>query len=150
MANWMSWLVPAGLLVIMEIFSGTFYLLMVAIGFAAGALMAWLGFAEITQVIVAAVVGLAATYALRKSKYGKPHRTDAARDPNVNLDIGQIVRIDDWQNIEGQQYVARVMYRGAMWDVDLEQNADPVPGLFTIREIRGSRLIVGNSALHTK
>ena len=134
----------------MEIFSGTFYLLMVAIGFAAGALMAWLGFAEITQVIVAAVVGLAATYALRKSKYGKPHRTDAARDPNVNLDIGQIVRIDDWQNIEGQQYVARVMYRGAMWDVDLEQNADPVPGLFTIREIRGSRLIVGNSALHTK
>ena len=150
MANWMSWLVPAGLLVIMEIFSGTFYLLMVAIGFAAGALMAWLGFAEITQVIVAAVVGLAATYALRKSQYGKPHRIDAARDPNVNLDIGQIVRIDDWQNTEGQQFAARVMYRGAMWDVDLEQNADPAPGLFTIREIRGSRLIVGNSALHTK
>ncbi|HEY8027458.1 MAG TPA: NfeD family protein [Burkholderiaceae bacterium] len=150
MANWMTWLVPAGVLVIMEIFSGTFYLLMVAIGFAAGGLAAWVGFAELTQVIVAAVVGLVATFVLRKSKYGKPHKTNAARDPNVNLDIGQILRIDEWKNIEGQQYVARVMYRGAMWDVDLEENADPQAGLFTIREIRGSRLIVANSALHTK
>ena len=150
MANWMTWLVPAGLLVIMEIFSGTFYMLMIAIGCAAGALAAWLGFAEITQVIVAAVVGLAATFILRKSKYGKPHKTDAARDPNMNLDIGQILRIDEWQDIEGQHYVARVMYRGAMWDVDLEENAEPHAGLFTIREIRGSRLIVANSALHSK
>jgi membrane protein implicated in regulation of membrane protease activity len=146
----MTWLAPAGVLVILEIFSGTFYLLMVAVGFAAGGLAAWLGAGDAAQVVAAAAVALAATYILRKSKFGKIHKTDAARDPNVNLDIGQILSIDEWKNNEGQQYVARVTYRGAMWDVELEQHADPRPGLFTIREIRGSHLIVANHALHAK
>jgi membrane protein implicated in regulation of membrane protease activity len=146
----MAWLVQSGILVILEIFSGTFYLLMIAIGFAAGGLAAWLGAGDAVQVMVAAVVGLAATFVLRKSRLGKIRRTDAARDPNVNLDIGQILSIDEWKNNKGEQYIARVMYRGALWDVELEENADPLPGLFTIREIRGSRLIVSNHALHAK
>jgi len=150
MTNLMTWLVPAGILVILELSSGTFYLLMVAIGFAAGGLTAWLGFDISSQILVAAAVALVATYILRRSKYGKSETTDAARDPNVNLDIGQILKIDEWKNNEGQQYVARVMYRGAMWDVVLEENGDPKPGLFTICEMQGSRLIVTNSALHTK
>ena len=150
MANWMNWLVPAGVLIILEVFSGTFYLLMVAIGFGAGGLAAWMGASDISQVVAAAVVGIVATYALRKSKFGKARKTDATRDPNVNLDIGQILSIDEWKNKEGEQYVARVMYRGAMWDVELEQHADPRPGLFAIREIQGSRLIVTNNALHNK
>ena len=135
---------------ILEIFSGTFYLLMVASGFAAGGLTAWLGAGDTTQVLVAAAVALAATFLLRKSKFGKIRKTDAARDPNVNLDIGQVLNIDEWKSQEGQRSVARVMYRGALWDVELEENADPRPGLFTIREIQGSRLIVSNNALHTR
>ncbi|MBV8666175.1 MAG: NfeD family protein [Burkholderiaceae bacterium] len=150
MEHWMTWLVWAGILVVLEVFSGTFYLLMVALGFATGALAAWLGASETVQVVLAAVVGVAATYALRKSKYGKLAKGDAARDPNVNLDIGQILNIGEWKNPQGEQYVARVMYRGAMWDVQLERHAEPRPGLFTIREIQGSRLIVSNSAMHTK
>jgi membrane protein implicated in regulation of membrane protease activity len=148
MTHWMTWLVPAGFLVILEVFSGTFYLLMVAIGFGAGGLAAWLGASDTWQVVAAAVVGVAATYALRNSKYGKIHKTDAARDPNVNLDIGQILSIDEWKNNENQQYVARVMYRGAMWDVELEHSAEPRPGLFVIREIQGSRLIVAQNTRH--
>ena len=31
MADWINWLVAAGLLVVLELFSGTFYLLMIAI-----------------------------------------------------------------------------------------------------------------------
>ena len=150
MTNWMTWLVLAGVLVILEIFSGTFYLLMIAIGMAAGALLAWFGVGDTAQVIVAAIVAVIATYLLRKSKYGKIQTTDAARDPNVNMDIGQILSIDEWKNEQGEQYVARVTYRGAMWDVELEENADPRPGLFKIREIRGSCLIVANNALHAK
>ncbi len=148
MTNWMTWLVLAGVLVILEVFSGTFYLLMVAIGFGAGGLAAWLGASDTWQVVVAALVGVGATTALRKSKFGKTRKTDAARDPNVNLDIGQILSIDEWKNNEGQQYVARVTYRGAMWDVELQHNADPRPGLFAIREIQGSRLIVANNTVH--
>jgi membrane protein implicated in regulation of membrane protease activity len=147
----MTWLVLAGILVILEIFSGTFYLLMIAIGLAAGGLLAWFGVGDSAQVVAAAVVALVATFLLRKSKYGKMQRQDdAARDPNVNMDIGQVVNVDEWKNEQGEQYLARVMYRGAKWDVELEEHADPQPGLFKISEIRGSRLIVTNHALHAK
>ena len=40
MADWIMWLVAAGVLVALELFSGTFYLLMVAIGALAGGLQA--------------------------------------------------------------------------------------------------------------
>ncbi|HCN90871.1 MAG TPA: NfeD family protein, partial [Oxalobacteraceae bacterium] len=36
MTDWIVWSVLAGILVILELFTGTFYLLMIAIGFAAG------------------------------------------------------------------------------------------------------------------
>ena len=151
MTNWMTWLVLAGVLVILEIFSGTFYLLMIAIGMAAGGLLAVVGAGDAIQAVVAAIVALAATYLLRKSKYGKiQKKDDAARDPNVNMDIGQIISVDEWKDEQGQQFVSRVTYRGAMWDVELEHHAEPRPGLFKICEIRGSRLIVTNHALHAK
>ncbi len=138
MADWSMWLVAAGATVILELFSGTFYLLMIAIGLAAGGAVALLGAGQSLQTLVAAVVGIIATGLLRRSRYGRPAaRSDAARDPNVNLDIGQTVTVPQWQN-----GAARVMYRGALWDVELAPGVPPAPGQFTIREIRGSRLIV--------
>ncbi|MDB5920073.1 MAG: NfeD family protein, partial [Massilia sp.] len=35
-----------------------------------------------------------------------------------------------------------VMYRGALWDVELGQGAHPQAGVFKIVEVQGSRLIV--------
>jgi membrane protein implicated in regulation of membrane protease activity len=138
MADWSYWLAAAGVTVILELFSGTFYLLMIAIGLTAGAVASLLGFGEAVQLLVAAVVGVAATVALRRSRYGKlQQRVQAERDPNVNLDIGQTVHVPAWQD-----GAARVMYRGALWDVELEPGAPAVPGPYTIREVRGSRLIV--------
>jgi membrane protein implicated in regulation of membrane protease activity len=138
MADWSYWLAAAGLTVILELFVGTFYLLMIAIGLAAGGIVALLGFGEALQLLVAAVVGIAATVVLRRSRYGRAQeRVQAERDPNVNLDIGQTVHVPAWQD-----GVARVMYRGALWDVELAAGATAAPGQYIIREIRGSRLIV--------
>jgi membrane protein implicated in regulation of membrane protease activity len=138
MADWSYWLAAAGLTVILELFSGTFYLLMIAIGLAAGSAAALLGLGEAVQLLVAALVGAGATVALRRSRYGKQQeRVDATRDPNVNLDIGQTVHVPEWQD-----NAARVMYRGALWDVELAPGVTATPGQFTIREVRGSRLIV--------
>jgi len=138
MADWSYWLAAAGLTVILELFSGTFYLLMIAIGLAAGSAAALLGFGEAVQWLLAAAVGVGATVALRRSRYGKQQeRVDAACDPNVNLDIGQTVHVPEWQD-----NAARVMYRGALWDVELAPGGTPAPGQYTIREVRGSRLIV--------
>jgi membrane protein implicated in regulation of membrane protease activity len=137
MADWMNWLVAAGVLVVLELFTGTFYLLMIAIGLGFGAMAAWAGMGTPVQTIVAAVVGLIATGLLHRSRFGRPARGNAARDPNVNLDIGQHVTVDAWR--DGK---ARVMYRGALWDVELGQGAHPQAGVFKIVEVQGSRLIV--------
>ena len=144
MVDWIGWLILAGIVVIFELFTGTFYLLMISIGLIAGAFAAFAGLNRESQYILAAVVGIAATYALRRSRYGKSHKTDSARDPNVNLDIGQTLQIKEWKNNEGEASSARVMYRGAMWDVDLAHGSTAQPGSFIIKEIRGSRLIVAN------
>ena len=140
MYDWMSWLVVAGILVIAELFTGTFYLLMIAIGLSAGALAALTGASGLMQIVTAAVVGLVATAILHRSRFGRPAKSEATRDRNVNLDIGQRVAVPQWQ--DGR---ARVMYRGALWDVELGPGAQPEAGDYRIVEVRGSRLIVANS-----
>jgi membrane protein implicated in regulation of membrane protease activity len=138
MSHTIAWFLAAGLLVILELFTGTFYLLMTALGVAAGGLAALAGAAVPWQAAVAAVVGIAATLLLRRSRFGKSVRPDAARDPNVNLDIGQRIAVDRWS-----QGSARVMYRGALWDVELAPGAAAdAPAVYLICEVRGSRLIV--------
>lgn len=146
MAMWMIWVALAGALIILEMFTGTFYLLMIGIGMGAGGLAALLGLSEELQWLVAALVGVVATYLLRRSKFGKHSRRDPGRDPNVNLDIGQTIRIDAWDCVNGESPTSRATYRGAQWDVELEAGAIAEPGLFVIHEVKGSRLIVGNSA----
>jgi membrane protein implicated in regulation of membrane protease activity len=133
MSDMMSWFLAAGLLVILELFVGTFYLLMVAIGIAAGGIAAALGAAVPIQALVAALVGVVATLLL----YRRSRKIKSARDPNISLDIGQSITVEEWH--DGS---ARVMYRGALWDVDLAPGGNPAAGQFTIRELRGSRLIV--------
>lgn len=143
-ADWVLWLVGAGIVVICELFTGTFYLLMISIGLVAGALVAFAGFNLEWQFIFAAIVGAATTYTLRHSRLGKIRQIDAARDPNVNLDIGQILHVKEWSSGDDGASTARVMYRGAMWDVELAHGSTAQPGSFVIKEIRASRLIVAN------
>ncbi|WP_431477041.1 NfeD family protein [Massilia eburnea] len=138
MADWMLWAIGAGVLVTLELFSGTFYLLMIAIGMGAGALTSLARVDMPGQMLVAAIVAAIATLLLRRSRFGKSTQPPAQANPDVNLDIGQSVNVPAWQD-----GVARVMYRGAMWDVELAPGEAAAPGVFKIREIRGSRLIVG-------
>jgi membrane protein implicated in regulation of membrane protease activity len=144
MTEWMMWFVVAGIVVILEMLTGTFYLLMISIGLVAGGVSVLLGFSGATAYVVAATVGAIATLGLRLTKYGKFESGDAARDPNVNLDIGQVLIINEWKS-EGNRNVARVMYRGAMWDVELANGEPAQSGEFIVREVRGSRLIVSNA-----
>jgi membrane protein implicated in regulation of membrane protease activity len=138
MSDWSMWLLAAGVLVVLELLTGTFYLLMIAIGLTAGAAVAFAGASGPVQTVTAAVVGVLATGLLYRSKYGRHTGVDASVDPNVNMDIGQTVSVPAWQD-----GMARVMYRGALWDVELAPGSSSAPGLYTIREVRGSRLIVG-------
>ncbi|MDB5775047.1 MAG: transrane protein [Herbaspirillum sp.] len=141
MANWAIWVLLAGGLIVAELFTGTFYLLMLAMGLTAGGIAAYAGLALEWQLLIAAVIGIAATVLLRRSRLGRVRRGPATRDPNVSMDIGQLIEIGAWRGVN-DAYSARAPYRGALWDVDLEAGEEPVAGQFIIREIRGSRLIV--------
>ncbi|MBN4666039.1 NfeD family protein [Pandoraea nosoerga] len=137
------WFGVAGLTVVLELASGTFYLLMVALGMVAGGVAAVFRVEWPLQWVVAAVVAGVAVWLLRRSRFGRRGiKADAAADPNTNLDIGQQLRIEAWQR-DGR---ARAMYRGAEWDVELLPGELPNAGWFVIREVRGSRLYVANVA----
>jgi len=140
MTDWVNWMIGAGILVVAELFTGTFYLLMIAIGLACGGIAALLGLSGPVQTLIAAATGLVATSILHRSRFGRPAKTHAARDQNVNLDIGGRVTVHAWNN--GR---ARVMYRGALWDVELGSGAIAEAGDFRIVEVQGNRLIVANS-----
>lgn len=144
MSDWMIWLSLAAILVILELSTGTFYLLMIGIGMGAGAIAAWFDHTVSLQLLVAAVIGVAATAILRTSGWGSRRRVDASRDPNVHMDVGQTLHVDTWFDRDGIA-TARADYRGAQWDVELVPGEAARPGAFVIREIRGSRLVVSSN-----
>ena len=128
------WFSLAVLLVIGELMTGTFYLLMVAVGLIAGGLAALIGLAFPAQAVVAAIVAVFGIVGLRRTRYGRTTRENR----NVNLDIGEMLRVDAWS--PGRR--ARVQYRGAAWDVELAPHAPATAGEFRIVEVRGNVLVV--------
>lgn len=132
------WWLLAGAAVALELFTGTFYLLMLAVGMAAGALAAHAGLGTTVQLIAAAVVGSAAVvawYFIKKRGAGDPS-VRAMR--SVNLDIGEVLQIDEW-HADG---TASVKYRGAQWTVIQRPGNPPVPGAYRVAELVGNRLLV--------
>lgn len=110
MSGHLFWWVGVGVLVVAELLTGTFYLLMIALGFLAGALLQLAGFALHVQVGAAAAVAIIAMIVLRRSGLGRKQKRDTSANPDVNLDIGSTVTVDVWH--DGR---ARVQYRGADW-----------------------------------
>jgi membrane protein implicated in regulation of membrane protease activity len=139
MADSTIWWLLTGAAVALELVTGTFYLLMVAVGLAAAALAAHLGLSVMVQIVVAAVVGGGAVviWHWQRSQSPKPAPANANRD--VQMDIGETVHVQQWN----EDATASVKYRGAQWTVELaEHDAAPQPGLFQVQELKGNRLLV--------
>jgi membrane protein implicated in regulation of membrane protease activity len=132
------WWVLAGAAVALELVSGTFYLLMMAAGLAAGALAAHAGAAPALQLVVAALVGGGAVGAWHLVRGRRPAGPAAQANPDVNLDVGETVMVDAW-HADG---TAQVRYRGAQWTVAHAPGAAPTTGLHRVREVVGNRLVV--------
>lgn len=138
MAESTIWWLLAGTAVAVELVTGTFYLLMLAIGLAAGALAAHAGGSTAVQIISAAVIGggaVAGCYLRRGRAQAGP---TASANPDVNLDIGEIVHVEAW-NPDG---TASIRYRGANWTVVPDGGAVRTPGAHRVREVVGNRLVV--------
>jgi membrane protein implicated in regulation of membrane protease activity len=135
------WWVAAGVLVAAELASGTFHLLMLALGCAAGALASHLGLASTAQIVTAAVVGGGSTALWHVRRMRAPKSAPSESNRDVNLDIGQTVQVDGW-NTDGS---ARVNYRGAAWSVRYSGEGAPQPGRHVIVAVQGNQLQVARA-----
>ncbi len=132
------WWLLAGACVVLELVTGTFYLLMLALGFVAAALAAYLGLAMTGQVATAAIAGggaVAIWYAVRSAR---GRQTGASTNPDMNLDIGETLAVESW-NPDG---TASVHYRGARWTVVQRAAQPPEAGLYRVVGVVGNRLMV--------
>ena len=137
--NWATvWWIAAGLLVAAELASGTFYLLMLAVGAAAGALAAHLGMSLTGQVLAAALTGGAAVVGWHLKRSRMPAPAPASSNPDVNLDIGQCVQVETW-SADG---LAKVQYRGAAWQARFIGSAPAQSGRHVIRAVEGNCLLL--------
>lgn len=141
MAESSWWWVLMGALVAIELATGTFYLLMLALGAAAGALAAHLGLSLSAQIAVAALVGGLATAAWH-IKRTRAATSPAQDDPLAHMDVGQTVHVDTW----GADGTARVQHRGSPWTARLQTppppGQAPAPGTYRIADMQGSELIL--------
>lgn len=116
----LAWAIGALVLVIAELLSGTFYLLMLGIAAFGAAAAAYLGLQFSSQVIVAAVVAAAGCYGVHA------YRTKNRAGQMPSIDAGKPAAFEEWIDQPGG--LARVRYRGASWDAHVEGTAALEPG----------------------
>ena len=138
MESHLVWLVAGFALIIAELATGTFYLLVLGIAAFAGAAAAWAGTAFWVQALIAAVVAVAGVLWVRWFHAQRPQAGMAS------LDVGQPVTLDAW--VSQEQGRARVRYRDALWDALVSGNRDFGRGqILFIHGIDGSTLKVSTA-----
>jgi len=132
MEIYIYWFLLALVLLGLEMVTGTFYLLVLAIALAVGGLAALLTAGLAWQLLLSAATGIAGTVILRRWKNAQASASSAS------LDVGQPVKVLKW-NDDG---TARVNYRGAEWDAELESADIPRDATLYIAAVRGSSLVL--------
>jgi membrane protein implicated in regulation of membrane protease activity len=135
MADYLIWAAAGLVLVIAELVTGTFYLLVLGIAALVGAGIAFLGLGFWLQAIVASAVAVAGVaWAHQRRKLITP-----AAMPSP--DHAQPVTWDAW--IDRTQRLARVSYRGASWEARVTGECVGEPGeTLYISAVHGNTLEV--------
>lgn len=135
-----AWWIVAGVLVVAELLTGTLYLLLLAIGAAAGGLALLSGFSVPLQITAAALVGGGTTAWWHFRRAHHPRSAPAQSNPDVLLDIGQLVQVTHWE-ADGS---TRVQHRGSAWQARRVASGAtfeaPMPGAYRITAIEGNIL----------
>ena len=112
-----TWFIVAAAVLIVELFVGTVYLLVVSAALFGAGLVYWLTGDTSIAVVAAAVLSAAGIWLV----HGKFKKTAPRQELNDDLDIGQTVHI--LRRLHGDCY--EVSYRGTRWQAQAE-NADAV------------------------
>ena len=139
MSPYLYWILAGFLLLIVEMTSGTFYLLVLGLAAFAAALAAWSGATIGAQAGIAGVVALAGVVVVWKMRAG-----DTPTVSGNALDVGGMVTLESW--VDRSAGLAKVRYRDAQWEarVALEPGQQvPEPGTtLYIRNSAGNLLEV--------
>ena len=106
------WAVIGLVLVIVELVTGTFYLLMLGIAAFGAALAAWLGFEFSVQTVVAIVVSVVGCWGVHVYKAKNRAQQMAP------LDAGMPASFESW--LDAAERRAKVRYRGASWEARVD------------------------------
>ncbi len=140
MDPYLIWVIAGIALVIAELASGTFYLLVIAVAAFAGAGMAYFQQSFWLAAVVAAAVAAGGVIAVNR------YRTPRAAGGSASLDVGQTVVFESWVS-EGER-MARVRYRNSNWDARvIDTGALETGHVLHIRSVQGNTLQVSVTAV---
>ena len=114
------WAVTGLALVIVELLTGTFYLLMLGVAAFGAALAAWLGLEFPMQSVVAAVIAAVGCYGVHV------YRAKNSAQQMPSIDAGMPASFENWLDVGAR--LAKVRYRGASWDARVEGADGLEPG----------------------
>lgn len=139
MSDYLMWLIAGLVLIIIEVTSGTFYLLVLGIAAFAGALAAYLGAGALAQVACVGILAAIGLVAVNRWHQSRPTTTQ-----DRSLDVGQVVTLESWLDQNSKR--VRVKYRGSTWDAELIGDANvQLNDMLYIRSAEGSKLRVSRS-----
>ncbi len=134
----LAWLIAGFILIIAELMTGTFYLLVLGIAALVGAGVGYASGALIWQAVGAAIVAVAGVAWVRR------YRQALSPKRMRGLDVGQPAAFDTWVNRSAGH--ARVKYRDALWDAQVAGDASGEPGeILYITSVDGSTLKVSKT-----
>lgn len=135
MAPYWIWWMVAGVLVVAELLTGSFFLLALAIAFAAGGVTALFGASFELQLLAATILAVAGVFVAHRTRQRvRPGSGEPA------FDIGQPVRVQAW-NTDG---TARVSYRGTLWQAEPAAPDTPRAETMYIVALRGNTLVIAD------
>ena len=134
----LTWLIAGFILIIAELMTGTFYLLVLGIAALVGAGVGYASGSLVWQAVGAAIIAVAGVICVHRYKQTlSPTRMQG-------LDFGQPAAFDSWVN-KGAGH-ARVKYRDTLWDAQVADGASGEPGeILYITSVDGSTLKVSKT-----
>lgn len=135
------WLILAALLGIIELIATTFYLLVLAAAALVAAGAAWFGMELEWQISLFAVIAIVGSVWVRRIR-SIPTKSDAQAEALQNLDQGQIVYVNAWD----EAGCATVQYRGADWQTRALDGEPRTQGAYVIVRVEGSILYLKKSS----
>ena len=129
-----AWFIAAAAVLIVELFVGTVYLLVVSAALFGAGLVYWLTGDTSIAVAAAAVLSAAGIWLV----HGKFKKTAPRQELNDDLDIGQTVHI--LQRLHGDCY--EVSYRGTRWQAQAENDAVQTTSTAVITGKNGNVLLI--------